>query len=153
MGTVLANLNLMKGDGRPGYFKSLLAKQLLTQVNQEEIDAILAPPRAVEGSVDPNPPSCMLLSRYGPTVQGDKLRKKREAGEAFKGSTERAKRRRCRVCLFAYPEKKTNFTEWFCASCGPDMPLCNSAGRTCHAWHKQYGKPVEKQRKRARGGS
>ena len=43
-GTVLANLNLMKGDGRPGYFKSLLAKQLLTQVNQEEIDAILAPP-------------------------------------------------------------------------------------------------------------
>ena len=81
----------MKGDGRPGYFKSLLAKQLLTQVNQEEIDAILAPPRAVEGSVDPNPPSCMLLSRYGPTVQGDKLRKKREAGEAFKGSTERAK--------------------------------------------------------------
>eukprot|EP00808_Paulinella_micropora_P013800 g39732.t1 len=59
---------------------------------------------SVELCKDPTP-----RMRYPMTVQGDKVKKKVEAGDAF-------------------PESKVNFTEYYCATCGPNMPLCNSKG-------------------------
>jgi hypothetical protein len=157
-----------KTTSKPGYFKRilvdsllnnkfLLAEVALAEANNaanEHVAAVMAGAAAIAVLAAGGVTCLSPMREYKRVPIKSKVEAKRvaeRAGRTYTKVTHRVDRKRCYVCSHRPGRREKDtvpLTGHYCPVCGPNYPICDAGGRTCHAEHFSKGFPDKKPRKR-----